>query len=523
VLALVAVASRVHHRIVSVRCFSSCGWVPILHVMLRSLVLTLALVASTLTITSSPQRALAAEDEIYPLVFPIVGRVYYSDTFGACRDGCSRSHIGNDLMTYGLKGLPVVAAHDGVIRNTSTVLGRACCAIWGITADDGWETWYIHMNNDTPGTDDGQGWGFAPGIEPGVRVQAGQLIGWVGDSGNAESVAPQIHFELRRPDGLAISPYASLQAATRVDLPRLAGANRFFTAAEIAFDSYPAGAPTVYIATGWAFPDALAVGAASASKQYPVLLTEPDNLPQATRDALSALSPTRIVIIGGPLAVSERVAATLAQFAPVERIGGVDRYETAAMVARGEFEDPLVVYLSSGYSYPDAVSAAVAAGATAGPLVLTHGDVLNEFTRRYLQSLGSVEVVAVGDAAAISQSVLDDLASIGSVSGVTRIQGSDAPGVSVAVSRATFPSGSDVVYLATAGDFADALTGASLAGSDGAPVLLLSDSGLTVVDAEVQRLGATRIVVLGGPAAVPYEWILPFWNRSVGNTMPTWK
>lgn len=491
--------------------------------MLRSFVLTVALVASTLAITSSPPQALAAEDEIYPLVFPVVGRVYYSDTFGACRDGCSRSHIGNDIMTYGVKGLPVVAAHDGVIRHTSTALGRSCCAIWGITADDGWETWYIHMNNDTPGTDDGLGWGFAPGIEPGVRVQAGQLIGWVGDSGNAERVAPQIHFELRRPDGVAISPYASLQVAARVDLPRLAGADRFFTAAEIALNGYPAGATTVYVATGWAFPDALAVGAVSASKRNPVLLTEPDNLPQATRDALISLSPTRIVIVGGPSAVSEGVAATLAQFAPVERIGGIDRYETAVMVARSQFEDPSVVYLSYGYSYPEAVSAAVAAGTKTGPLVLTYDDVLNEFTRQYFLSLGSVEVIAVGDAAAISQSVLDDVAAIGSVSSVSRIEGADPSGVSIAVSRATFPNGSDLVYLATAGDFADALAGASLAGTDRAPVLLLTDSGLDAVDAEVQRLGATRIVVLGGPAAVPYEWILPFWNRSVGNTMPMWK
>jgi len=504
-------------------CFSSDRDLPIQEAMFRSLVITVALVASTLVIASSPPQAFAAEDEIYPLVFPIVGRVYYSDTFGACRDGCSRSHIGNDLMTYGVKGLPVVAAHDGVIRHTSTALGRACCAIWGITADDGWETWYIHMNNDTPGTDDGQGWGFAPGIEPGVRVQAGQLIGWVGDSGNAERVAPQIHFELRRPDGVAISPYASLQAATRVDLPRLAGTDRFATAAEIALDGYSSGVPTVYIATGRAFPDALAVGAVSASKQLPVLLSEPGSLPQATRDALSALNPGRIVIVGGPAAVSEAVAGTLAQFAPVERIGGVDRYETAVMVARSQFEQPSVVYLTYGYSYPEAVSAAVAAGVNAGPLVMTQDDVLNEFTRQYLSSLVDVAVIAVGDAQAMSQDVLDEVSSIAAVSGVTRIEATDPSEVSVAVSRATFPGGADLVYLATAGDFADALVGASLAGTDSAPVLLLSDDGLDVVDAEVQRLGATRTIVLGGPAAVSYEWILPFWNRSVGNTMPTWK
>lgn len=68
------------------------------------------------------------------------------------------------------------------------------------------------MNNDTPGTDDGMGWGFAAGIEPGVHVEAGQIIGYVGDSGNAETTPPHLHFE-QRPDGEEINPYDHLRAA----------------------------------------------------------------------------------------------------------------------------------------------------------------------------------------------------------------------------------------------------------------------------------------------------------------------
>ncbi|MCL1597773.1 MAG: M23 family metallopeptidase, partial [Actinomycetia bacterium] len=79
--------------------------------------------------------------EVYPLVFPIVGDTYYSDTFGACRDGCSRTHEGIDILTYGWKGLPIVAAHDGVITRTTESSGRDCCAIWGLKNSDGWETW----------------------------------------------------------------------------------------------------------------------------------------------------------------------------------------------------------------------------------------------------------------------------------------------------------------------------------------------------------------------------------------------
>jgi putative cell wall-binding protein len=420
----------------------------------------------------------------------------------------------------------VVAAHDGVVKTTSTSLGRGCCAIWGLVADDGWQTWYIHMNNDTPKTDDGKGWGFADGIEPGVRVEAGQLIGWVGDSGNAEWVGPELHFELRMPDGTSggqpINPYPSLLAATHIDLPRLAGPTRYETASEIALDGYSVGVEKVFVTTGAAFPDALAVGAVAASEEFPILLTKPNSLPTTTKDALVALQPLEIVIIGGPEAVSEDVADALATYGPVTRIGGINRYETASMVAEELFTDPQTVYLAYGYSYPEAVSAAVAAGSTAGPLILTGDDQLTGFAKNYLSSLDGVEVVVVGDTSAVASSVADAVAALDSVSIVTRISGAAGPEISLAVSQAIFPAGSDRVYIATAGDYPDALAGASLAGRNNAPVLLLSEAGAEAVGAEVERLGASDVVVLGGPEAIPFDWLLPIWNNQVGNTMPTW-
>jgi len=77
---------------------------------------------------------------------------------------------------------------------------------------------YIHLNNDTPGTDDGHGgrqYAIAPDIQRGARVVKGQVVGWVGDSGNAESTLPHLHFEIHIPEGAAIDPYESLLAAER--------------------------------------------------------------------------------------------------------------------------------------------------------------------------------------------------------------------------------------------------------------------------------------------------------------------
>ena len=152
----------------------------------------------------------ASAAEVYPIVFPVVGENRFSDTYDACRDGCARTHQATDIMAE--KMTPVVAAADGTVGWMSDT----CCTM-ELEHDDGYQSWYIHLNNDTPGTDDGRAWGFAPGIVPGARVTAGQLIGWVGDSGNAEWVGPHLHFQLHYPDGSRFNPYQSLLAASHVN------------------------------------------------------------------------------------------------------------------------------------------------------------------------------------------------------------------------------------------------------------------------------------------------------------------
>jgi Peptidase family M23/S-layer homology domain len=167
----------------------------------RSLVLTIAVLASLV----APTAAQAAEFDPNQILFPVQGDHYYSDTFDAPRVG--HTHEATDIMTYGVKGVPVIAVADGEIDWISST----CCGL-SIDHGGGWETWYIHLNNDTPGTDDGQGWGIADGIERGTHVVAGQLIGWVGDSGNAEGTAPHLHFEIKK-DGVKINPYPYLLIA----------------------------------------------------------------------------------------------------------------------------------------------------------------------------------------------------------------------------------------------------------------------------------------------------------------------
>ncbi|MDJ0953126.1 MAG: M23 family metallopeptidase [Acidimicrobiia bacterium] len=181
---------------------------------------TLAFVLVVGALASPGTTAPKAEADIYgdTMYFPVVGDNHYSDTFGAPR-GSGRVHHGVDIMAA--KMTPVVAVADGTVGWMHDDQGGNCCAM-SLRHDDGYESWYIHLNNDTPGTDDGKGWGFAPGIESGAHVFAGQLIGWVGDSGNAEHVSPHLHFELHDPNGRVLNPTDHVDAAHVLDEPLLA-------------------------------------------------------------------------------------------------------------------------------------------------------------------------------------------------------------------------------------------------------------------------------------------------------------
>ena len=143
----------------------------------------------------------------------------FSNDWGARRSG-GRRHGGNDLMATG-KMTEVYAIADGVVTkiNERTRPGRYI----SIEHAGGWESLYLHLNDDNIGTDDGKAdWSltFAPGIEEGAEVKAGQVIAWVGDSGNAEGTSPHTHFELSH-DGHEINPYSTLENAFDRDLQKL--------------------------------------------------------------------------------------------------------------------------------------------------------------------------------------------------------------------------------------------------------------------------------------------------------------
>ncbi len=124
---------------------------------------------------------------------PVNGPRSYWNDFGQPRSG-GRSHQGNDILAP--YGTPVVAAQPGRFEGTYNSLGGTSAYVYG---DGGDLTYYAHLSS------------YA-GVASGSHVSAGQAIGAVGDSGNAQGGPPHLHFEYHPGGGGATNPYPYLQA-----------------------------------------------------------------------------------------------------------------------------------------------------------------------------------------------------------------------------------------------------------------------------------------------------------------------
>ena len=178
---------------------------------------------------------------------------------------------------------------------------------------------------------------------------------------------------------------------------RTGGADRFETAALISASVFSPGVETVYLATGAGFADALAVGSAGA----PVLLTEFDRLPQSTVSELVRLRPGRIVIVGGVGVISTSVEELARQYTSgsVVRVGGADRFETAALISASVFAPGVeTVYLATGAGFADAL----AVGPAGAPVLLVRQDCIPPSTIAELTRLNASRVVLVGGTGVLS-------------------------------------------------------------------------------------------------------------------------
>ncbi len=242
------------------------------------------------------------------------------------------------------------------------------------TGDNGWLTWLSAVRADAPGAPTGSavldhgapttdylrveltpsvGAGTGATLmrisdDPGMGgfYETGIAVGWshqLDDTaiGGTKATGPRRVY-ISWGDGVGdwSQPVASSPIAVDLSVPstRLAGPDRYGTAAAISASTFGPIADTVYIASGLGFADALAGAAVGARDGSPLLFVN-STIPTATATELQRLKPRHIVVLGGPASVSAAVATALQPFASVDvtRLSGSDRYATAAAISATSF------------------------------------------------------------------------------------------------------------------------------------------------------------------------------------------
>jgi uncharacterized surface protein with fasciclin (FAS1) repeats/putative cell wall-binding protein len=305
---------------------------------------------------------------------------------------------------------------------------------------------------------------------------------------------------------------------------RLAGANRYSTAIDIAEEAYPGfeGVTDVVIASGAdrSAVDALSAAGLTGVLDAPLLLVRPTSVPDEVRAAIAGMPENvRLHIVGGPAAVSNAVRDQLAGISgvtAVHRISGADRYQTARavasemnsiLVARGD-SLPNVALLANGAqrrSFFDAMALSAISAANNFPILLLQQNAIPSATAAALAERNLTTRIVAGGTAVVSASVFNAL---NAPAGATaeRWAGADRYATAATVATNAVARGwSTFEVVGVAATLPDALTGGSAVGSMGGVLLLTRTTSVPDATANVLTANADdieAIYVFGGPVVV---------------------
>lgn len=284
---------------------------------------------------------------------------------------------------------------------------------------------------------------------------------------------------------------------TPAEYTRLSGNNRYGTCAGISKFGWDKS-DYIVVARGDDFPDALCATPLAAKYAAPILLTLPNKLDSNIDSEINRLKPKKAFIIGGTGAISTEVEnAIRGKGIDIQRISGATRYETSVEIAK-YLGNRGTAFVVTGNNYPDALSIASYAAKEYYPILLTQYSQLPSGVSNYIKSTGINKAYVIGGSGVVSDSVVASLPLGERVAGDNRYQ----TNISV---FAKFDLDFTNAFIATGNDYADALSGSSLAGLMGSPIILVDpnmDSDAIYTLNSIKGYIKTK-VILGGSGAVP--------------------
>lgn len=288
-------------------------------------------------------------------------------------------------------------------------------------------------------------------------------------------------------------------------ITRISGENRYQTAIDVSKQGWNS-AETIILTKGTDFPDALSGAPLAYKNNAPILLTDSLSLTTETLEEIKRLSPGKVIILGGESAISITVESRLSsEGIEIERVGGKDRYETAAKIALEVGSPGKTAIIATGSNYPDALSISSYAAYNQIPILLVNKDRVPDSTTDALNDLNIEQTIIVGGTGVISSEVQANLPS------PIRMGGADRYDTAKKIAEryfAPFP-GASSVFVVTGENFPDALASAPYAAKIGPCPILLTRSDIVPDPTRNYLIGYTdyinRLYVVGGFGAISEE------------------
>lgn len=293
---------------------------------------------------------------------------------------------------------------------------------------------------------------------------------------------------------------------------RIAGRDRIETAIAASKAGWTTSS-TVILAVATNYPDALAGTPLAKKFDAPILLNPPQTLDSRVLTEIKRLKASKIIILGGPAAISPAVEESLRSSLPgvtVTRYGGANRYETAAIIARAMLTTPAgtvntaatgtPVVLATGQNFPDALAAGPYAALRGYPVLLVEQNKIPAATAELLRELQPSVSYLVGGPAVISSEVEAAVPNPRRLYGQNRYE----TAVQVCTVLAGNTSGNAII-IASGDDFPDALVAGALSSRLGAPLFLTGRSQVpATVTGNLAGMSGTvsRIYFMGGKGAI---------------------
>ncbi|EGW37958.1 cell wall-binding repeat-containing protein [Desulfosporosinus sp. OT] len=317
---------------------------------------------------------------------------------------------------------------------------------------------------------------------------------------------------------------------------RFYGQDRFQTSTSIASElDDDQQVQNIVLASAYNFPDALSASTLAYKLKAPIILVSlgyEDSMQSYNFVKDHLVAGGTITIIGGTGIISQKSEQWLLKNGlHVNRLGGKDRFETNALILNKlNVPKGTPVIIASATNFPDALGVSSLAASKGWPILLSNPSNLTQSVQDFLSSDKPTNVYVVGGEGVIHNGVSNQIKNLSPNSQIQRLGGYDRFETLSLILNKFYPNPTEI-YVANGFDFADALSGSTLAATHNAPILLVDpkknnlpksiyDYLITLRNNNVQP----QVNVLGGEAAVPQhliEQINDILQSSEGTTNPS--